>query len=585
MPRPTLRRVNLNRVQTRRLRLSCCILSLLSLFAAILSSFYHLAWLHSPQLDITRGYTLTDSEKSVRGPVPPPLLLSAVANELINAGQHAALSGSLLPGAKGKQPGLIVKYASCGGLFNQHYCHIAGIAAAIAIGAEAVIMPPALARNGFTQEAAAAVWSPAAASSVWDMERLAAYLDTKGMDLIQVPTWLPSWLPDGIARFNPFGLSRLQVVRFPYLANELFTMRMFVDTALERISLYIGHLTRGPNPSTHARLKWRQRGGQLIADLRPQIPHWAVMVEEAASRSQPNSLMVTDPRLASTDWQDGAQIWQIMGKFLVNQTFCADWGMPAQRPPDDVIPFDDVEEPRLRDGYELPVDAGGNVTAFSVQETPERLMLVLPCMLFGLRSLDSPLMTEIARNLHFAPHLVDIADKIITGMKKKTGSSSFNGLHLRLEADAAAWIRLVGGEEFFWETHFEAMTNATFTTEQPLYVASGIFDDVISDSNQRWVEKLSEQHASHVFHKSDFIGARVLGKLHSEQKAAVDFLVLIKSQGFTGFATSTFSIFVDQYRKLLGMETSRTVFVHIAQMHQFAEDMMEQGATFTTGYS
>lgn len=39
----------------------------------------------------------------------------------------------------GKQPGLVVKYAACGGLFNQHYCHIAGIAAAIALGAEAVV--------------------------------------------------------------------------------------------------------------------------------------------------------------------------------------------------------------------------------------------------------------------------------------------------------------------------------------------------------------------------------------------------------------------------------------------------------------
>lgn len=50
----------------------------------------------------------------------------------------------------------------------------------------------------------------------------------------------------------------LQLVRFPYLANELFTMGKFVDTAMERISAYISHLTRGPNPSTHAHFKWRQ---------------------------------------------------------------------------------------------------------------------------------------------------------------------------------------------------------------------------------------------------------------------------------------------------------------------------------------
>ena len=37
-----------------------------------------------------------------------------------------------------------MRYAACGGLFNQHYCHIAGIAAAIALGAETVVPPLAL---------------------------------------------------------------------------------------------------------------------------------------------------------------------------------------------------------------------------------------------------------------------------------------------------------------------------------------------------------------------------------------------------------------------------------------------------------
>jgi hypothetical protein len=73
-----------------------------------------------------------------------------------------------------------------------------------------------------------------------------------------------------------------------------------------------------------------------------------------------------------------------------------------------------------------------------------------------------------ANHMNVTAHLTVQHLLCAAGMKKKTGSSSFNGLHLRLEVDAAAWIRLVGGEEFFWETHFEAMTNATFTTEQPL---------------------------------------------------------------------------------------------------------------------
>lgn len=53
-------------------------------------------------------------------------------------------------------------------------------------------------------------------------------------------------------------------------------------------------------------------------------------------------------------------------------------------------------------------------------------------------------------------------------MRKKSGRPAFNGLHLRLEADAAAWIKLVGGEEFFWKSYFDAMTNATFDADTPL---------------------------------------------------------------------------------------------------------------------
>ncbi len=43
--------------------------------------------------------------------------------------------------AAGRVPGLVVRYAACGGLVNQQYCHIAGISAAIALGAETVVRP------------------------------------------------------------------------------------------------------------------------------------------------------------------------------------------------------------------------------------------------------------------------------------------------------------------------------------------------------------------------------------------------------------------------------------------------------------
>lgn len=184
-----------------------------------------------------------------------------------------------------------------------------------------------------------------------------------------------------------------------------------------------------------------QVGGELIADLRAQIPHWAVLREASASRSRPDSLLASDPRISTSDWPDGAQactshssvilllvprdgwlgsvfpssmntsdwpigaqacrfqgmwyglqtgcgtflagavawlkttprcrfwasgrhdgharldscmqVWELMGTYLVNQTFATEWGFPVDRGPDDVIP-NDVGDPNLKDGW-VPV--------------------------------------------------------------------------------------------------------------------------------------------------------------------------------------------------------------------------------------
>ena len=44
------------------------------------------------------------------------------------------------------------------------------------------------------------------------------------------------------------------------------------------------------------------------------------------------------------------QVWELLGRYLVNQTFAADWGFPISRPPGDVIP-DARSDPQLRDGH------------------------------------------------------------------------------------------------------------------------------------------------------------------------------------------------------------------------------------------
>mmetsp|Transcript_19298 Transcript_19298/g.58284 ORF Transcript_19298/g.58284 Transcript_19298/m.58284 type:complete len:576 (+) Transcript_19298:406-2133(+) len=510
----------------------------------------------------------------------PPKLLQV--ENLTSPGEYLRQAGDLPANADGKQPGLVVRYAACGGLFNQHYCHIAGISAAIALGAETVIMPPAMKRTRYVLDARKAKWNPAPTQSLWDVERLAAYLKTKGVTVITVPPMLPSWEPDGFGGFNPFGMGRIQVVRFPYIANELFTMKQFVARARDRVIAYMKHITEGPSPGTHAALKWREYDGELVADLRPNIPHWAKIAEESASWLRPDSLLRMDARINKSDWQEGVQVWELLGRYLVNQTFAADWGFPINRPPDDVIP-NEMSDPQLRDDFEPPVDAGAGVTAFRVQPHPRRLEVLLPCILFGLRAENSPLMSEVAMNLHFAPQLQDMASRVMRGMRRESGKELFNGLHLRLEADASAWIELFGGTHKIWKAYMRAISAANFTTGKPLFVASGIFAKM-TNTNRQHLKELQKQFASHIFDKTVFLGKRELKALHSEQRAAIDFLILVHSRAFVGIGTSTFSVFVDQYRKLHRFKAPEAQFVVVKRLHPFTRDMMRQGAVFNTQY-
>lgn len=48
------------------------------------------------------------------------------------------------------------------------------------------------------------------------------------------------------------------------------------------------------------------------------------------------------------------QVWELMGQYLVNQTFAAEWGFPLDRGPGDVIP-NDLSDPNIMDGWVQPV--------------------------------------------------------------------------------------------------------------------------------------------------------------------------------------------------------------------------------------
>jgi hypothetical protein len=51
-----------------------------------------------------------------------------------------------------------------------------------------------------------------------------------------------------------------------------------------------------------------QVAGELVADLRQPVPHWAVIVEQSTNRSHPDSLLRIDHRINQSNWPDGGQV-------------------------------------------------------------------------------------------------------------------------------------------------------------------------------------------------------------------------------------------------------------------------------------
>lgn len=60
-----------------------------------------------------------------------------------------------------------------------------------------------------------------------------------------------------------------------------------------------------------------------------------------------------------------------------------------------------------------------------------------------LVSAPEDITVPISTNLRFAPNLRKLAKKAVQTAKKKTGSNTFNGLHLRVEEDATSYLKRV----------------------------------------------------------------------------------------------------------------------------------------------
>lgn len=70
---------------------------------------------------------------------------------------------------------LTLRYTACGGLMNQHYCHLSALTLAHLSGAQRVVFPPLQERSSFNQRyhqdplKNEQTWTYTDASSVWDV--------------------------------------------------------------------------------------------------------------------------------------------------------------------------------------------------------------------------------------------------------------------------------------------------------------------------------------------------------------------------------------------------------------------------------
>lgn len=67
--------------------------------------------------------------------------------------------------------------------------------------------------------------------------------------------------------------------------------------------------------------------------------------------------------------------------------------------------------------------------------------------------------------------------------------------------------------------------------------------------------------SSRVYYKEMFLSVAELAALSADQKSAVDYLVLLRSERFVGLNSSTYSWWVREYRKLLGYDERTSYFV------------------------
>lgn len=362
---------------------------------------------------------------------------------------------------------LTIRYTACGGLMNQHYCHIATIALAHLAKAKKIIWPPMQERKSFhiryhpDAKRNEQHWEYLDATTLWDLPKIRKAVKREyGINIVQHPVDVP--MPD---------MTRLETAFQVYDPEE------------------------NPHDATTYESKMRLHKPIYMAGHNPHMLARSVM------------------------------------------------------------------------------DAGRQVVLKHGKQ-PKSVVVDLPCTLFMLDNRQLPIVEHVARLLTFSPRITELADKVVQGIAREEGADEFNGIHLRMERDAADWAEVLGGKESYWGQYRDVMIQAKFSKDVPLYVASGLLtgstDINDKSSNSGDPESVAEMRrlakdiidnelASKVVHKEIYLDTKELASLSKEQSGLVDFLVLRKSLHMVGISVSTFSFYLRELRLLDGHAQEDTV--------------------------
>lgn len=169
----------------------------------------------------------------------------------------------------------------------------------------------------------------------------------------------------------------------------------------------------------------------------------------------------------------------------------------------------------------------------------------LPCTQFALNtSTATKYFTEVAEQLKVSPKLETIAHHV----EKEVGHK-YNAVHLRVEDDIEDWLMLLGGRSNVMQAYLEEMKRAGFNQHTVVYIASGLLSyEADKVFNKFATDVVNAKLAKEVRWKEQYLSNEHKAELHSEQLAAIDYLLLLKSELFVGLEASTMSFLVREMR-------------------------------------